>query len=540
MAPAIRKGSLVALVVSTVAFAVYVRTLAPSIQYGDSPELTVAVYQLGVPHPTGYPLYTLVGHLLMRLLPFLSPAYCLNLFSALCAAAAVGVVTLVGLSVVRSRAASLVAALLLAFSLTFWSQAVITEVYALHALFMASVLYCVLKWDRSGDRRWLLAAAGLYGLSLTNHAQTVLLAPALLFFLMTSPRRRALRSEIGWLALLVLAPLLIYVYLPIAAFRDPPENWGDPRTLHNFWLHITGAQYRGQMGVRSVHELGQRLLEFAGPPIEDINPGHLFSEFSPFVIWLAPIGAYSLFRRRRRLFGLTVIYYVCTVVWALSYRIPDIEVYYIPSSMVLALWIGCGIRQIRAWTMLFWNRMERRAAKKRWLRPAINVLAGCLAAVVLAGNWQANDHRNDRSAIVMARTLLEFLKPNALVIGSGDDFLLPILYPHNVERLRPDVEILTLDDVVYRDRLRLITRRNSPGLIVNVPAKYASMPGGNRQSYRLMRELVADNLPHRPVYLLGAPDKVLLYLRDKLHVIPAYKPVRGPLIPLVEVVAKPD
>src|SRR6266540_4158557 len=122
------RSSVQAVAIGVAAFAVYVRTLAPSITYGDSPELTTAAYQLGVPHPTGYPLYMLLGHLFIGLIPFGEPAYRMNLLSAVFAAAAVGLIYLLGLRIVRNRAASAAAALLYAFSLTFWSQAVITEV----------------------------------------------------------------------------------------------------------------------------------------------------------------------------------------------------------------------------------------------------------------------------------------------------------------------------------------------------------------------------------------------------------------------------
>src|SRR6476661_6636805 len=78
-----------ALLVGLIALAVYVRTLAISIIWGDSPELTAAAYNLGIPHPTGYPLYMLISHAFLRVFPFGSVAYRMNLLSALCGAGAV-------------------------------------------------------------------------------------------------------------------------------------------------------------------------------------------------------------------------------------------------------------------------------------------------------------------------------------------------------------------------------------------------------------------------------------------------------------------
>src|SRR5437016_2974346 len=64
-----------ALLVGLAAFLVYLRTLSISIAWGDSPELTSAAYNLGIPHPTGYPLYMLLSHTFLRLFPLGSVAY---------------------------------------------------------------------------------------------------------------------------------------------------------------------------------------------------------------------------------------------------------------------------------------------------------------------------------------------------------------------------------------------------------------------------------------------------------------------------------
>ena len=69
------------------ALALYLRTLAPDVLVGDSGEFQFTGAILGVPHPTGYPLYTLLGKLL-SLLPVGDVAYRINLSSAVYMAAA--------------------------------------------------------------------------------------------------------------------------------------------------------------------------------------------------------------------------------------------------------------------------------------------------------------------------------------------------------------------------------------------------------------------------------------------------------------------
>ena len=83
-----KKDYLVALVLAVLALAVYVRTLAPDILYADSAEFQCLSYTLGITHSTGYPTYLLLGRLI-GFLPIHSPAWRINLLSAVCAAATV-------------------------------------------------------------------------------------------------------------------------------------------------------------------------------------------------------------------------------------------------------------------------------------------------------------------------------------------------------------------------------------------------------------------------------------------------------------------
>ena len=64
----------------------YLVTAAPDILPADAGEFQLAAALLGVAHPPGYPLYTLLGHLFIRLIPWGTPAYRLNLLSGLLAA----------------------------------------------------------------------------------------------------------------------------------------------------------------------------------------------------------------------------------------------------------------------------------------------------------------------------------------------------------------------------------------------------------------------------------------------------------------------
>jgi 4-amino-4-deoxy-L-arabinose transferase-like glycosyltransferase len=489
----------IAVLVGLAALIVYVRTLAPSIVWGDSPELTTAAFTAGVPHPTGYPLYMILAHAFLWMFPAGSIAYRMNLLSALSGSAAVALIYLLLLRVTHSRWSSLVAALLFAFGRTFWSQAVIAEHYPFEMVCMAAALICVLTWDRRGGRRWLWASALIYGLCLTHHMMSLLLAPGLLFLALTSRHRRQFVRELRWTLPLFLLPLALYLYLPLAALRDPPMNWGDPRTWDRFIAHVTGSQYHDLMFQLTRAQLAAQAKRYID---------HLPLQFSPTILWLAPLGAWSLARRQRRLFGLTFLIYLVDLVYALNYLVYNVEVYYLPSHLILALWIGCGLRLTGAWLGLRWRRRALPPARRRALSASLSSAALLILPITsLAGNWKANDHRDDWSALVYARATLAALKPNAVVLAEGDSEYFPLLYPRFVEHRRPDLTLLELIDVVVPARQRLVTRHRGEGLRVVIPPRAERAAGsGGPYDNRLLKQLIADNNGQRPIYLLCPPE----------------------------------
>ena len=239
--------------------AIYVRSLAPGLLWGDDAEFQLAAWVGGFAHPTGYPLYLLLGWLWTHLLPVGDPAFRMNLFSAMWGGVAAGLVALLAMRLTRfvagpnafgflgpskvgSRLLGFGAALVFVFTPTFWSQAVVAEVYTLHATFVAAILFALLVWgerrlvgDVRSARRYSYLIALLFGLSLAHHRSTILLIPAALLFvaivLRGSGWRRPRPRQVLGLSMALLAPLLLYLVIPLPrrtfltpACRSVPEN----------------------------------------------------------------------------------------------------------------------------------------------------------------------------------------------------------------------------------------------------------------------------------------------------------------------------
>ena len=194
-------------VVLAVSFAVYFHTLAPTVTLEDSGELAVASDYLGVPHPPGYPIWTLLTWFFQWIFHWVkynghpNPAWSVGLASAASGAGACALLALLvsrsGADLLRSipmltdkvgfrsenllcLAAGISGGLLLAFSPVLWSQSVIVEVYSLNALFQMAVLLLIYMWMcRPKSDLLLFVAAFLFGLGLTNHQTLLFLGLAL-------------------------------------------------------------------------------------------------------------------------------------------------------------------------------------------------------------------------------------------------------------------------------------------------------------------------------------------------------------------------
>src|SRR3982751_2997552 len=110
-----------------VLFCLYALTAPHTVALEDDGLFILSSYFLGIEHPPGYPLFTLIGHLFSRL-PFGAVAYRVHLASAFFGALTGAALWLCARSLIPGRLPAYLAALALGFSPVFWSQSIIAEV----------------------------------------------------------------------------------------------------------------------------------------------------------------------------------------------------------------------------------------------------------------------------------------------------------------------------------------------------------------------------------------------------------------------------
>ncbi len=313
-----------------IAQCIYLFTTQPNVGLLDSGEFLTAAVHVGVPHPTGYPLWTIGAHI-FKLFPFGNGAWEVNLFSGFCSALAVGIVGLILCNSlrwvgVRERVAQILAiawAVALACSVSMWSQAVIAEVYGLHVLVVMFYIWVLYRWVR--EPAWtngLAWSAFFFALGMSNHHLMIALAPlpvvvmllvrrdllaeGLLYLCVSAAlvylgfgsisgesatwhssvrfvwcvgaalvlwviiRRRLTYWRMGlWVLLAVIMGLLPYSYMPLASETNPPMNWGFTSTKEGFFYSVNRSQYSGKLSDQLLKTVGRAM---GAAPQELLDP----------------------------------------------------------------------------------------------------------------------------------------------------------------------------------------------------------------------------------------------------------------------------
>ena len=445
-----RISSLIWVVHSGVLFAtalyVYWRTLSPTVNFIDSGELIAVCCLLGIAHPTGYPLYTLLGRLFT--LGSGQPAVAMNFMSAFFGSVAsmlVGLLVFFSLGTRGSEESvivpppvryivSLATGLLFAFSRTMWQASTETEVYSLAILFFALLLLISMPLLSSGSGsqsdsgyrlpRTLPLFGYVWGLSLGNHMSAVLLLPVAGYLLyLERVWQRDARKRLLLTAGAFLLGLMVYLYIPIRSMQEPILNWGHPGDLDSFVRHISAWQYRVWMFSGGMNALFGKMADYAGL---------LAHQFNPFLMVFVVPGGIFLFRRNRPLLTALIILFLSDLVYSLNYDIPDIAPYFLPSFLVVVVLIAAGACQVIRWVSSGQSRIAVPLAFVSLALPLSSVRS----------NYDVCDRSRDYMAREFAVNFLSAVSGNAVVLTRTWDLYAPVMYMQYVEKKRRDIVMI--------------------------------------------------------------------------------------------------
>jgi hypothetical protein len=415
--------------------AVYGITLCPTVELIDSGELALAAKNLGIAHPTGYPLYTLLSRI-FSMLPIRDLIFRVNLLSLLFTAFGTGFLYLLISELLVSErknmlkeAIAAAVALFAGFSPVWWAQGTTNEVYSFNLLLISISLWCLFRFVRQGATRRLIASAYLLGLSLANHLSAVYLIPGVLYIVIAHLwRLRAKRATI-LAAIFFIFPASLYMMLPIRAGFKPFLNWGEVNDPYFFYKHITGWQYRVWMFTKP--------FEIFNNFSAKISPAaRLFLEqFGWIGVVLVLIGIIIGVVRNRRLLIFAGLIWIINLIYVLNYEIGDIESYYLPMFLISAIFMAIGVLYISELILMKTGRSK------------IIFWALVVSIFILPiYNLSANFHEQNRSGKTAARQgvydLATATEPGGVILVENWDFYSPWLYLHFEENYRPDMVFL--------------------------------------------------------------------------------------------------
>ena len=427
-------------VTAALVFIIYISTLAPTIIHLDAGELTTVQATLGIAHPTGYPLFTMIGFLVSKIFFFANTIIILNLLAALyCAAAvlvfckliklvldneqfliplskktkAIGEITPFQKSIIAS-----VIGLSIGLSKTFWFQSTSVEVYSLHLFLISLILYVSLKaFYLSNVKYWYLLAV-LLALSFSNHMTTILLLPgiAFLFFKQNGFKKESFILILKMLAIFFPVLIVIYLYLPLRAMQDPLLNWGNPIDLERFLRHVSGKQYQVWI-FSSVEAAKKQLVYFINSLPTELGYAALITSLIGIPLTIKRVKNFSLF---------LTINFIVAVFYSINYDIADIDSYFLLAFISLTL-LSLGSM------VLFTQKIPQKFIAVLFLIPL----------AMMAVNYSEVDQSEKYAFEDYTKSILENTAQDGIVFSYlWDYFVSPSYYYQYVDEFRKDVAVI--------------------------------------------------------------------------------------------------
>nr|XP_031360712.1 transmembrane protein 260 [Lonchura striata domestica] len=423
--------------------ALYTATLPPALPGGDAGELITAAYELGVAHPPGYPLFTLLAKVATEL-PGGSPAFRVNLLCGLLGAAAASLLFCTVFRLSGSYAGGILAAGVFSFSRLTWQWSITAEVFSLNNLFVGLLMALTAHFEEAStaEERSKISKLGAFccGLSLCNQHTIVLYVACVVPWVLSRLfRKRELSlGHLLKLGLCFLAGLLPYLYLPASSYLNRARwTWGDQTTFQGFLTHFLREEYGTfnlakseagcSMGEMLLFQLAQMKSELSLPVLVLALVALLKKQQKSPVIWLftGMLCLYSLFFAWRANLDVTKPLFLGVV-----------ERFWLQSSAVVAVLAGLGLATLA-------SLGRGTVLEGTWLLPCLEWLpALALVASQLWANYSTCDQSNNYVVDKFARNVLSSMPVGAVILLRGDLPGNALRYLHYCEGMRPDITLV--------------------------------------------------------------------------------------------------
>ena len=501
--------NLTALLVFILTAGFYIYTLLPSVAWGDGIKLqseAIAGESFVLAEMTeeefspdpfifsrvgvaawDHPLYIVLGHLLVRTLPFVDALWLVNLLSAIFGAASAALAFLLSYRLTDSLFASGLAALLLAVSHTFWWHSSTPEVYTLFVFLLLLSFYFFDRFEETGRDSSLVASAFFWGLAASTHILAFLAIPALgLYYLLSGSYRRFYVPGV-WELLKAAFGFLVGFSLYIVQFVRMSANFA----FNEIMGPVVGSTFLSQLGTFSPIILGQSLLSYLV---------FLAVQFGPLGVLLGISGIRNVLKDGDRSLRKIISFFIVFALFGVFYRVTDQFTFFIPSYVFWALLIGIGAEHLFRWiparahvffqvvlglfviaTPFFYTALPDLAERNGLNDASIGIPEIGVGVRNGLAYYINPNKRGDDAAYEFGYETISNLPPDSIVIAEWytdtDEYFI-LRYLTKVKPLRPDVTVV--------------------GWATQDPFSFDSL---------LALGIIKDSFPEHPVYLASLSER---------------------------------
>ncbi len=411
----------------------YASLIRVQFTFGDGPELLTAMYTLGGPHPSGYPLFTMLGFIPAQIgipSPWWLASFCT---AAIPGALAAGFLYLILRETRVIRPVAVLGALSYALNTHIVYQATRVEVYALHCFLGAVALWSIAVFLRLGEKKYAYIATLFTCLALANHLTSAfLIVPITIGMLMGNPKEIVKPKTIITLLAIALLCSTIYLYLPIQAMTNTGDkiSWNDPQVLERFWFHVSGKEYSM---FRRFDKIPQTLNKFHTS---------LNNTFFPGILVVCALGLFEIFLKRWKLLIVIFLFSVSTMGYVATYPINDISTYYSLIFFVAIFLFANGV----SWLVSVRFAGDEQNKKVFSLRVVAVVIS--LAWIIgLAYTSRKNGYK-EAVAQEMSEAIMRDIEDPAIIFTTVDGHTFPMWYQAYVAN--PDRKMIPIDAVMFK------------------------------------------------------------------------------------------
>ncbi|MCB4790548.1 MAG: DUF2723 domain-containing protein [Elusimicrobia bacterium] len=424
-------------------FILYLFTLFPGVApYRDTGEMTSVAFTLGIAHPPGYPFYALLSKLFLIILPWGNVGYKLNVLSALAGALTVFMIYKILLHFKMNGFLASVLSFLFATSYLQWYLSLVSEMYTLNTFFGAVVLYIICKAYPSVDipeknkgfGKQVFLLAFVFGLGLGNRMDLVLLAAGLSWIFYVKRKQLSL-STLFTLTILFCIGFSVFLFLPVRSQAGALLDWNHPADLSRFWGSLTRKTHGGTLDLLSTNYASG--ANFKSTILFYLN--HVYDGFAYLGIFIAVLGAYSLWKKDRNLaFSFLAAWSISGPLFIYMANMPPnphalaiLEAHFLLPNLIVILWIAFGLYFLYE------------TSKDKYRKNTVLGLSLILLFVNVYGHFPQLDKRNNFVAYDYSKNVFRSSPRNAIVVAKKDVQLFALWNKQLVESQRPDLSIVS-------------------------------------------------------------------------------------------------